>query len=47
MIGFIGFLILLPKVVKMTFTFKVEVTVGKKLWIELTYEILRQVVGFL
>ena len=37
--------VLLPEVVKLTytFTFKVEVTVGKKLWIELTYEILRQV----
>ena len=31
---------------KLGFTFKVEVTVGKKLWIELTYEILRQVPSF-
>ena len=29
------------------FFFQVEVTVGKKLWIELTYEILRQVMGCL
>ena len=35
--------VLLPEVVKLIFSFKVEVTVGKKLWIELTYEILRQV----